>query len=59
MGYAFPDNVGFLVDLPNRSSLSPNAAFYIGELRGDRSCKALRWLEPVQPEYNHKSQSAI
>ncbi|MCA1853889.1 MAG: Uma2 family endonuclease [Beggiatoa sp.] len=33
-GYAFPDNVGFLVDLPNRGSLSPNAAFYIGELRG-------------------------
>ena len=33
-GYAFPDNVGFLVDLPNRSSLSPDAAFYIGELRG-------------------------
>lgn len=33
-GYAFPDNVGFVVDLPNRSSLSPDAAFYIGELRG-------------------------
>jgi len=33
-GYAFPDNVGFLVDLSNRSSLSPDAAFYIGELRG-------------------------
>jgi len=33
-GYAFPDNVGFIVDLPNRRSFSPDAAFYKGELRG-------------------------
>ncbi len=33
-GYAFPDNVGFIVNLPNRRSFSPNAAFYKGELRG-------------------------
>jgi Uma2 family endonuclease len=33
-GYAFPDNVGFVVNLPNRSSFSPDAAFYIGELKG-------------------------
>lgn len=33
-GYAFPDNVGFIVDLPNRRSFSPDAAFYMGELRG-------------------------
>jgi Uma2 family endonuclease len=33
-GYAFPDNVGFLVNLPNRRSFSPDAAFYKGELRG-------------------------
>jgi Uma2 family endonuclease len=33
-GYAFPDNVGFIVDLPNRRSFSPDAAFYQGELRG-------------------------
>jgi Uma2 family endonuclease len=32
LGYAFPDNVGFLVNLPNRNSFSPDAAFYIGEL---------------------------
>jgi len=32
LGYAFPDNVGFIVNLPNRSSFSPDAAFYIGEL---------------------------
>ncbi|MBI4553968.1 MAG: Uma2 family endonuclease [Candidatus Latescibacteria bacterium] len=35
-GYAFPDNVGFIVDLPNRRSFSPDAAFYIGELRGGK-----------------------
>ena len=33
-GYAFPDNVGFIVNLPNRRSFSPDAAFYIGELKG-------------------------
>ncbi len=33
-GYAFPDNVGFLVDLPNRESFSPDAAFYTGALQG-------------------------
>lgn len=31
-GYAFPDNVGFLVDLPDRQSFSPDAAFWVGEL---------------------------
>ena len=33
-GYAFPDNVGFIVNLPHRKSFSPDAAFYKGELRG-------------------------
>jgi Uma2 family endonuclease len=33
-GYAFPDNVGFIVNLRNRRSFSPDAAFYKGELRG-------------------------
>ena len=31
-GYAFGDNVGFIVDLPNRQSFSPDAAWYTGEL---------------------------
>jgi Uma2 family endonuclease len=31
-GYAIPDNVGFAVDLPNRSSFSPDAAFYTGKV---------------------------
>ena len=35
-GYAFPDNVGFIVDLPNRQSFSPDAAFYTGELQGGK-----------------------
>jgi Uma2 family endonuclease len=29
-GYAFPDNVGFIVDLPNRQSFSPDAAYFFG-----------------------------
>ncbi len=33
-GYAFPDNVGFVVNLPHRRSFSPDAAFYVGQLRG-------------------------
>jgi Uma2 family endonuclease len=32
-GYALGDNVGFLVSLPHRKSFSPDAAFYMGELR--------------------------
>jgi Uma2 family endonuclease len=31
LGYAIPDNVGFIVDLPRRRSFSPDAAFYIGQ----------------------------
>jgi Uma2 family endonuclease len=33
-GYAFPDNVGFIVNLPHRRSFSPDAAFYVGKLKG-------------------------
>lgn len=35
-GYAFPDNVGFVVNLPHRRSFSPDAAFYTGELKGGK-----------------------
>lgn len=31
-GYAFGDNVGFAVDLPDRDSFSPDAAWYIGDI---------------------------
>lgn len=34
-GYAFGDNVGFLVNLPGRDSFSPDAAWYVGPLPGD------------------------
>ena len=33
-GYALPDNVGFIVNLPNRHSFSPDAAFYTGQPSG-------------------------
>jgi len=33
-GYAFPDNVGFVVNLPHRRSLSPDAAFHPGPFQG-------------------------
>jgi Uma2 family endonuclease len=35
-GYAFPDNVGFVVDLPHCGSFSPDAAFHPGPLKGGR-----------------------
>jgi Uma2 family endonuclease len=35
-GYAFPDNVGFVVNLPRRGSFSPDAAFHPGPLQGGR-----------------------
>ncbi|HMN28604.1 MAG TPA: Uma2 family endonuclease, partial [Caldilineaceae bacterium] len=31
-GYAIGDNVGFIVDLPNRKSFSPDAAWYLGDV---------------------------
>ena len=33
-GYAFGDNIGFIVDLPNRGSFSPDAAWFTGKLEG-------------------------
>ena len=35
-GYAIPDNVGFIVNLPNRRSFSPDAAWYTGRPTGMR-----------------------
>lgn len=35
-GYAFPDNTGFIVNLPNRRSFSPDTAYFIGELNGGK-----------------------
>jgi len=36
IGIATPDNVGFLVNLPNRKSFSPDTAFFIGKPSGMR-----------------------
>jgi Uma2 family endonuclease len=36
VGRAYTDNTGFLVDLPNRQSFSPDAAFYVGPRAGGR-----------------------
>jgi Uma2 family endonuclease len=33
-GFAFSDNTGFKVNLPNRESFSPDAAYYIGKPTG-------------------------
>ncbi len=30
VGRAYPDNTGFVVDLPNRKSFSPDTAYYLG-----------------------------
>jgi Uma2 family endonuclease len=35
-GFAFPDNAAFIVDLPNRRSFSPDAAWYTGKPTGMR-----------------------
>ena len=35
-GRAYSDNIGFLVNLPNRKSFSPDVCFYIGERAGMR-----------------------
>ncbi|HJQ68997.1 MAG TPA: Uma2 family endonuclease [Blastocatellia bacterium] len=35
-GRAYPDNVGYRVDLPNRNSFSPDASFYVGQPTGMR-----------------------
>lgn len=35
-GRAYPDNAGFVVDLPNRSSFSPDAAWYVGPRAGGK-----------------------
>lgn len=36
LGRAYGDNLGFIVDLPNRKSFSPDAAFYIGPRTGGK-----------------------
>jgi Uma2 family endonuclease len=61
-GYAIPDNVAFKVNLPNRKSFSPDAAFYTGKPTG------MKFLEgaPVfavevrsENDYGEKAEKAI
>jgi Uma2 family endonuclease len=35
-GFALPDNVGFIVNLPNRRSFCPDAAYFVGEPSGPK-----------------------
>lgn len=62
IGYALPDNVGFLVDLPNRNSFSPDAAWYIG------NTDTMKFLEGApafaaevrsENDYSHKAEREI
>lgn len=36
MGRAYPDNVGYVVNLPNRKTFSPDASFFTGARSGMR-----------------------
>src|SRR5437762_5259451 len=38
-GYAMTDGAGFVVDLPNRKSFSPDASFYVGEVPANMRMK--------------------
>ena len=53
-GYAFPDNVGFAVNLPHRESFSPDAAWYTGPETGMRFCEgAPIFAVEVRSEYDY------
>ena len=62
-GYAFPDNVGFLVHLPHRKSFSPDAAFWVGQLPrgGEFLTGASRFAVEVRSEndYGPAAEQAI
>lgn len=53
-GYAFGDNVGFIVDLPNRESFSPDAAWYVGDVNSMRfAAGAPRFAVEVRSEFDY------
>ncbi len=57
-GFAFPDNVGFTVNLPNRESFSPDAAFHPGPLSGMRFLSgAPIFAAEVRSESDYGSQA--
>ena len=53
-GRAYTDNAGFLVDLPNRKSFSPDASFYTGKRTG---MKFLEGAPTFAVEVRSKSDS--
>ena len=53
MGHAIPDNVAFTVTLPHRRSFSPDAAFYVGELRMGFLTGAPRFAVEVRSESDY------
>lgn len=61
-GYAFPDNVGFVVNLPNRTSFSPDAAWYIGNVEGMdfvQGPPAFAVEVRSKNDYGHQAEQAI
>ena len=61
-GYAIPDNVGFVVDLPNRGSFSPDAAWYVGDIETMKFANAApRFAVEVRSEndYEPAAEQAI
>jgi len=62
VGIATPDNVGFKIDLPNRRSFSPDAAFYVGRPTGMKFLNgAPVFAVEIRSEgdYGHKAEAAI
>lgn len=61
-GRAYSDNIGFLVNLPNRKSFSPDASFYIGKRAGMKFLQgAPVFAVEVRSEndYGEKAEKAI
>jgi Uma2 family endonuclease len=53
-GTAFPDNVGFRVNLPHRESFSPDVAWYTGPDTGMRFCEgAPVFAVDMRSEYDY------
>jgi Uma2 family endonuclease len=53
-GRAYPDNVGFRVNLPDRESFSPDAAFYMGKSTGMKFLEgAPVFAVEVRSEYDY------
>ena len=61
-GIAYGDNVGFLVDLPNRKSFSPDASFYTNERTGMKFLQGSPILAVEvrsENDYGKKAEEAI